>query len=58
MAPDLIIGVEDGGSRREYEIVGNYVLRRRGSRVPYQFYFAVLLFEWMKLHVGAIAPMP
>ena len=47
MAPDLLIEIEDGARRREYEIVGSYVLRRRGSRAPYQFYFALLLFEWM-----------
>lgn len=47
MAPDLLIAIEEGARRREFEIVGSYVLRRRGRRMAYQFYFALLLFEWL-----------
>jgi hypothetical protein len=50
MAPDLLIEVERGGFRREYEVVGSWILRHRSGYTPHQFYFAVLLVEWLKLH--------
>ncbi len=55
IAPELVVTVEDGGRRERYEVSGRYVLSKPGLREPRQFYFALLLFEWLD---QASAPPP
>lgn len=56
VAPDLVITVDDGADVAEYEVVGSYVLRERPDGAPHQFYFALLLFEWLEQQAAGPTP--
>jgi hypothetical protein len=45
--PDCTVTVRRRFRTTEYELLGGYVLRRRGGHVEYQFYFGLLLLEWL-----------
>ena len=45
--PDCNITINRNGRTEEYELLGSFVLRRKGSRVHHQFYFGLLLLEWL-----------
>ena len=45
--PDCKVTVDRNGRTMEYELLGSYVLRRKGSRIQHQFYFGLLLLEWL-----------
>jgi len=47
VAPEMVITIHDGATTTEYEIAGGWLLRRRGERAVYPFYFALLLMEWL-----------
>jgi hypothetical protein len=46
MAPDCIVEVDDNGRVARFELVGRAVLREAGKR-QFQFYFGLLLLEWL-----------
>ena len=47
IASELVISIQEGAATTEYEIVGGWVIRRRGERAVYPFYMALLLVEWL-----------
>lgn len=47
IAPDCVITVEKGKRRTEYLLYGRAVLMNRRSTRKWQFYFGVLLLEWL-----------
>ena len=48
IAPDCTIEVDDNGRTRKYEIQSRAVLVDRGRKRKYQFYFGLLLLEWLQ----------
>ncbi|MGH7559718.1 MAG: hypothetical protein ACRENB_01730 [Gemmatimonadales bacterium] len=47
ISPDCIIEVHDNGRVTRYELFGRFVLLHTRSRRTYQFYFGLLLLEWL-----------
>lgn len=56
IAPELIVKLEEGGQVDTYEIGGRFVLSEPGGVEPRQFYFALLLFEWLEQAGSSSAP--
>jgi hypothetical protein len=47
IAPDFTITVDDSGRTNTWEVQGRFVLNRPGSVEGFQFYFALLIAEWL-----------
>jgi hypothetical protein len=53
VTPDLVIRIDDGGHFETWHVSGRFVLQRPGEEEGHQFYFALLLVEWLEQ-----APVP
>jgi hypothetical protein len=47
VAPDCLITVQGGAHKGEYELYARAVLRERKTGKIWQFYFGLLILEWL-----------
>jgi len=47
LAPDCVITVRTAGKTKKYELYGRAVLLEEKSKKKWQFYFGLLLLEWL-----------
>lgn len=48
IAPDILITVQEGGKKTEYELYSRAVLRQTKTKKIWQFYFGLQLLKWLK----------
>ncbi len=46
-APDCVIAMANGKKRTEYELYAGAILLEKKTKKTWQFYFGVLLLEWL-----------
>ena len=44
---DCVIDVDRNGHITQYELLSGVVLRKKGSRMQHQFYFGLLILQWL-----------